>query len=144
MEKPYNSPPSFYHWFVKHCKDVVARHMICDVRERAGLGSPPEPYYTNAVESKNKLLKEEVQYKSSQLPDFVEKMKRMMLDQRQEVERAVANSGEYRLAPGIQKFAVDQSKWFLMTHEQRRRRLDRFMKSPLQCCITKAMSTMHH
>ena len=63
--------------------------MLQDIREKAGLGSPPTPYYTNEVESKNKLLKEEVQYKSSQLPDFVEKMKKLMEGQRQEIERAI-------------------------------------------------------
>ena len=64
FEKPYNNPPSFHLWFVKHCCDNVANYMLQDIREKAGLGSPPTPYYTNEVESKNKLLKEEVQYKS--------------------------------------------------------------------------------
>lgn len=70
LERPYNSPPSFYAWFLKHCRENVAKYMLQDVREKAGLGSPPSPYYTNEVESKNKVLKEEVQYKSSQLPDL--------------------------------------------------------------------------
>ena len=62
---------------MKHCHNTFAKYMLPTVREKAGLGSPPTPYYTNEVESKNKVLKE-VQYKSSQLPEFVEKMKRMM------------------------------------------------------------------
>ena len=52
----------------------------------------PTPYY-NEVELKNKLLKEEVQYKSSQLPDFIEKMKQLMEGQRQDVERTMVNTG---------------------------------------------------
>ena len=65
FEKPYNSPPFFHSWFVKHCRNTVAKYMLPTVREKAGLGSPPTPYYTNEVELKNKVLKEEVQYKSS-------------------------------------------------------------------------------
>lgn len=129
FEKPYNSPPSFHFWFIRHCRDNVANYMLQDIREKAGLGSPPTPYYTNEVESKNKLLKEEVQYKSSQLPDFVEKMKRLMEGQRQEIERAIIGSGEYRLRNEYRNLAVESSKWFKMTTEQRQRKIDRFRKA---------------
>ena len=57
LEEPYNSPPFFHSWFVKHCRCVVAQLMLRSVREKAGLGSPPTPYYTNEVESKNRVLK---------------------------------------------------------------------------------------
>ena len=64
--------------------------MLPSVREKAGLGSPPSPYYTNEVESKNKVLKEKVAYKSSQLPEFVEKMSDLMGEQKNEIERAIS------------------------------------------------------
>ena len=67
--------------------------MLRNVREKAGLGSPPAPYYTNEVESKNKLLKDEVQYKYSSLPAFVNKMSGLMEEQRLEIERTVIDSG---------------------------------------------------
>jgi len=44
LEEPYNSPPCFQAWFLKHCRDIVARYMLWSTRERAGLGSPPSPY----------------------------------------------------------------------------------------------------
>ena len=34
----------------------LANCMLFSVREKAGLGSPPSPYYTNEVESKNRVL----------------------------------------------------------------------------------------
>ena len=132
FEKPYNSPPSFHSWFIRHCRDNVVNCMLQDVREKAGLGSPPTPYYTNEVESKNKLLKEEVEYKSSQLPEFLEKMKRLMEGQKQEIERAIIGSGEYRLRKEYHNLAVESSKWFKMTTEQRQRKIDRFMKATIQ------------
>ena len=110
LEKPYNSPPLFYSWFMKYCRDNVAKHMLQDVRIKAGLGSPPTPYYTNEVESKNKVLKESVQYKSSQLPDFIDKMKALMHEQQLEIERAVIGSGEYRLKDQYKNLAVNSSR----------------------------------
>jgi hypothetical protein len=103
--------------------------MLPNVREKAGLVSPPTPYYTNEVESKNKLLEEEVQYKSSQLPEFVDKMRSLMEGQRQEIERAIIGSGEYKLRNEYRNRAVESSKWFKMTTEQRQRKIDRFRKA---------------
>ena len=132
LEKPYNSPPFFHTWFLKHCHKTVSECMLPTIREKAGLGSPPSPYYTNEVESKNRILKEAVQYKSSQLPEFVDKMKGLMEEQRREIERAVIGSGEYRLRKEYHHLTVEPSKWFKMTTEQRRRKLDQFMKADLR------------
>ena len=62
LERPYNFPPFFHSWFVKHCHDNVAKCMLQDVHEKAGLGSPPSPYYTNEVEVNLRQL-EKKQYK---------------------------------------------------------------------------------
>lgn len=132
LEKPYNSPPFFYHWFMKHCRNNVAKYMLQNVRTKAGLGSPPSPYYTNEVESKNRVLKEAVQYKSSQLPDFIEKMKALMEEQRHEIERAVIDGGEYRLREEYKNLAVSPTKWYKLTAEQRRRKIERFMKATVR------------
>lgn len=59
--------------------------MLRQVFKKAGLGSP-HPSYTNATESKNNTLKQQVQYKASQLPIFVNHMKAHLQDQRMEVE----------------------------------------------------------
>ena len=48
----------FYGWFLQHCFDAILNSMAGFVREKAGLGSPPAPFYTNAVESKNNILKQ--------------------------------------------------------------------------------------
>ena len=52
-ETPFNSPPVFYSWFMEHGVKVIASSMLSSLREKAGLGSPPDPYYTNEIESKN-------------------------------------------------------------------------------------------
>ena len=132
LERPYNNPPIFHPWFLKHCRETVSRYMLQSVREKAGLGSPPAPYYTNEVESKNKVLKDEMQYKSAKLPEFIDKMKGLMEEQRLEIERAVVGTGEYRLCKEYHNLTVESSVWFKMTTEQRKRKIDKFMKAPLQ------------
>ena len=93
-ELPFSNPPTFHAWFLKYCWEVVVHSMIRPVREKAGVGSPPYPYYTNAVESKNNFLKQQVNFKASELPAFLDHMKALLQEQRIEVERAVTISRE--------------------------------------------------
>lgn len=118
FEKPYNSPPFFHAWFLKHCREVVAKFMLPNVRTKAGLGCPPAPYYTNEVESKNKILKDEVEHRHTDLPDFVDKMRALLEEQRPEVEHAIIAIGEYRIKSKYSNLAVEHSKWFKMTVDQ--------------------------
>ena len=111
LEKPYNSLPKFYNWFVKHCLSVITECMIQGVHQNGGLGSPPEPYYTNEVESKNK-SKKRYNTKKSDLPEFVQKMSNLMHEQKQEIEWSVINSGEYRVREEYQQYAVDSTRCF--------------------------------
>ena len=82
--------------------------MLRPVREKAGLGCPPSPYYTNDIESKNNILKQHLHRKPSALPDFVGSMKALITNQRTEVEKVVALHGEYRLVSQYSKLACDQ------------------------------------
>ena len=72
-----------------------------------------------------------MQYKKSQLPDFITKMSDMMFQQRREIERAVLNSGEYSVQEQYCHLTVETTKWFLMTVDQRNRKVARFMKAPV-------------
>ena len=54
------------------------------------------PFTTNASESINAMLKRKVNYKRSELPTFVDKVKELIKEQ-QEVERAVIGRGKYKL-----------------------------------------------
>lgn len=51
LEGAWNEKESCFHtWFRRYSRDVAATSMIRPVHEKAGLGSPPQPYYTNAIE----------------------------------------------------------------------------------------------
>ena len=63
-----NAPRAhFYDWFRTNSLEVIRKCMLKEKREAAGLGSPPEPFYTNDVESKNRVLKDQTCYKLQQL-----------------------------------------------------------------------------
>lgn len=49
-----------------------------DIRRHNGLGNPPAFYCTNDNEAANKVLKDEVVYQRSQLPEFVDKTQAML------------------------------------------------------------------
>ena len=56
--------PGFLSWFLEHKVKVIEMSMLASVRESAGLGSLPEPFYTNEMESINRVIKQKASYKS--------------------------------------------------------------------------------
>ena len=133
FEKPFNSPPLFYKWFTDHGVKVIAASMLCSLREKAGLGSPPEPYYTNEIESKNNILKQHLNRKASQLPQFIESMKLLLQGQYEEIKNAVASCGEYRVVPQYSILSFEKQKWFKMSEKQRLNKIAQFMKATVLC-----------
>ena len=102
--------------------------MLKSVRIKAGLGDPPQPFYTNDVESQNNVIKHQTKYTSQELPQFINSMREMVVCQRKEVERAVVGIGEYRLSETerFKQYSIDQSKFFLMSEKQREKSLKKF------------------
>ena len=70
--------------------------MLRPVREECGLGNPPEIFTTNPSESMNAVLKHKVNFKKSELPLFIDKVREIILKQQKEVERAVIIRGKYQ------------------------------------------------
>ena len=135
LEKKFNSPPVFLVGFCS-INEVVIESMTQETRIKGGLGNPLTPY-TNEVESKNNVLKH-VSYKASDLPKLVGHVKDLLQEQRNEVQRSDINQGEYRMQEEFKSFAVDQAKWFILNDEQRKRRVDKFMKAELSVISAKS------
>ena len=126
-EREFNDPPAFYDWFVGNCKEVVRSTMLKPVRMYAGLGNPPKPFYTNDVESHNNVIKKHTNYTAQELPQFVEKMKSLIVNQKEEIERAVVGMGEYRVLKDFAHLAVDARKYVLMSDKQKANAINRFL-----------------
>ena len=73
--------------------------MIRPIREKAGLGVPPVAFTTNASESINAMLKKRVDYKRNELPVFLEKVRELLQEQDNEIEKAVISRGKYVVNP---------------------------------------------
>ena len=71
-EKECNSPKgcSFFLWFKRYKADEILSDLLRPIREAAGLGSPPAPYYTNASECMNSVMHEKTNYKASEWNRF--------------------------------------------------------------------------
>lgn len=94
--------------------------MRCDIREAAGLGSPPSIFTTNSSESLNASVKRKVDYKQHEWPQFNKLIKDFVLAQRDEVTRSLPGRGQYRLAPEFSYLATSISEWSKMTPDQRK------------------------
>lgn len=123
--------PVFHSWFKAYTLEVVRNGMLKEKRILAGLGCPPELFYTNDVESKNRVLKHQTNYCKQELPQFVEHMRELIMEQRSEVEKAVAGLGEYNLTSAYRHLGVVTKCWFLKTEAQRKRAIAKFMTAKL-------------
>ena len=131
-EREFNDPPAFYDWFVGNCKEVVQSTMLKPVRMYAGLGNPPKPFYTNDVESHNNVIKKHTNYTAQELLQFVEKMKSLIVNQKEEIEHAVVGMGEYRVSKDFAHLAVDAQKYVLMSDKQKVNAINRFFSAPYE------------
>ena len=69
---------------------------------------------------------------SPELPDFINKIRGLLEEQRHEVERALISTGEYRLRDEYRYLQVESSSWFKISLDQRQRKISRFMKAPVE------------
>ena len=93
--------------------------MIVPVREKAGLGCPPEHFTTNANESMNKVIKQALHYEEKNWDKFCEEMLSLVKMQYQELEKCVVRSGEYRFRPQFAYLEISLSTWNRMSVKQR-------------------------
>ena len=110
---------AFSEWFKRYKCSTIKQAMLRPVRVRAGLGNPPSTFTTNASESINALLKNQVEYKKSDVPVFLDKLQNA-IDKQKEVERAITNIGKYRFCEKYKHLVKNEDDWFLkMTLTQR-------------------------
>ena len=97
--------------------------MLHSIRQECSLGCPPKPFTTNSSESINAVLKWKVNYKKSELPDFIDIIKQVIDEQQREVERAIIGRGKYKLRAQYSTLEVQEAKWFAMTVQQRQKHI---------------------
>lgn len=124
----------FHEWFVKYQVQRIKKNMLKPVRVSAGLGSPnPKPFYTNAVESMNRLLSDETDHKPQSMPEFCEKAKSIALRQQRDVERAIVGLGPYRLHPKIKDMQIDEETWIGLSELERSNYIEMVLTADVSC-----------
>ena len=97
-------------WFVTYKRDAIQHGLLRSQRQKAALGNPPLHYTTNASESINAVLKSKVNYKKSELPVFIDKLKEANKEQDEEVERAVLGQGKYQFCSSYKHLEHDEQE----------------------------------
>ena len=85
----------FHLWFQRYKADVILRHVLKPVRQKAGFVD--KHFTTNRVACVNSMLSDETDHQQHQLPEFVVKMRQLSERQRRNVQWAVINRGPHRL-----------------------------------------------
>lgn len=117
--------PDFFDWFVKNKLLALETSMLKPVRQASGLGNPPEPFYTNDVESINRVIKRKTDYRTSEWPDFCRLARELVDEQEGEIEKAVIGVGEYIFNDDYEHLEVPVSKWSSMSQLQRKKHLQK-------------------
>lgn len=122
-ELPYcpSSGPRFYTSFCTYQAEVVKQHMRRDLQEAVGLGCPLLIFTTNCSESLNASIKQKMNYKQHEWPQFNKLMQEFVMAQRDEVIRSLSCRGQYRLATEFNHLVVSLNNWSKMTTVQRKK-----------------------
>lgn len=107
----------FHLWFQRYKADVILRHLLKPVRQKAGFVD--KHFTTNRVECVNSMLSDETDHQQHQLPDFVVKMRQLSERQRRNVQWAVINRGPYRLHENLQHLELTEETWLRMDSKER-------------------------
>lgn len=133
-EQPFSpaSGASFHTFFTRYQANVVKYHMRRDLREAAGLGSPPSVFTTNPSESVNAVIKKKVDYKQHQWPKFNEQLKQLVEGQRDEIIRSLSGRGQYRLSAEFRYLLTTILEWIKMRPDQRKKIIADFDSASLK------------
>ena len=109
---------------------VMKDNMITPVREKAGLGCPPEFYTQNTPECCNSMVKKNAG-KKKEWADFCISLESAVQSQENEFVKAVNDMGEFRLSLDFKHLQIDADKWIGMTSAQRDLHIKRCLTNPL-------------
>jgi hypothetical protein len=119
----------FHSWFKKNKAKEFAESVISSVRQRAGLGCPPEKFTTNRSERTNGIIQDFIKRDCGKDKvdeyTFVKSLEKLIGMQEQELEMAVLGKGEYKLRDKYSHILVDVQHWDKMTEGQRKMALSR-------------------
>lgn len=100
------SAPEFHSWFVRYQDKDMKEMLLYPVRQDAGLGY--DFSYNNNPESVHRNIKARQSYKATEMPTFVENIRKEKNANLCYVEDAVVGTGPFELALEFTHFNIDQ------------------------------------
>ena len=67
------------------------------------------------------MLKSKVDYKKSNIPEFIDKVYDLIIDQQEELQRAICAMGKWRFCKEFKFLEVSSADWFCMDPDARKR-----------------------
>ena len=92
--------------------------------------------------SLNHIVKQHVQFKPSEWPEFNSNLKSLIDAKREEVIRALSGRGQYRLQQQYSDLGIDEFKWQRMRPDQRQKKLVRKFDTSALCPPKKSSSIL--
>ena len=86
--------------------------MLPQVRQQAGCKDPSALFTTNSSEPLNHIIKVEIEWNESQLPQLIEKLKSISDGQVSKVESAVVERGEWHFTSQYADMIIPEKCWF--------------------------------
>ena len=120
---------------------MIVKCVLKSVRRNAGLGDPPVRSNDNIPESANALIKRAVGFKESEMTAFCKSLRMLVLQQKEDVDLAVFNTGPYQLSSDFLSFEVPQNRWFKMSMKQREYHLQKFQEVRMTAVPTEKETT---
>ena len=119
----------FHSWFKSNKAKQFSESVISSVRQRAGLGCPPEKFTTNRSERTNGVIQDFIKRECGKDKvdeyTFAKSLEKLIRIQEQELEMAILGKGEYKLRDQYSHILVDPQRWDKMTDNQRKNALSR-------------------
>lgn len=129
----------FHLWFQRYKADVILRHVLKPVRQKAGFVD--KHFTTNRVECVNSMLSDETDHQQHQVPEFVVKMRQLSERQRRNVQWAIINRGPYRLHKNLQHLELTEETRLRMDARERESYVEMVLSSDVS--LTKPVRVLH-
>ena len=118
--------PDISKWFIRY-QAKSFRSLVKENRQAAGLND--NFFYNNSNESINKMLKVNLNRKSS-LKDVIEEWEKLSSNQKSNCERAVLSRGLFRVKAKYSRMTYDPQKFFKLSSNQRKSILEAVFNYP--------------
>ena len=127
----------FFDWFVSRKRGEFINSVVSTVRQRSGLGCPPDRFTTNQSEQTNRAIHKFVKSewkRAKKIDEFTFSVcfPKLVNQQKQEVELAVLCRGEYKLREKFKLLEVSSQEWESMREKQKKKALQQLQKVSLE------------